>query len=169
LELRPDIDSLDALAPDRDAQWARLQATTFLTDDEKRATVGYGPKPVDLAAKLFNPDQPRDDRGRWSGEGGGAIVEPTAGKKPYLPPQPPATPPKASKERIPGQSGQEAADDIPSWARGKAPTIDENGDKFARRLLEEKYPGQPIDPGPSSDYNRLKKFGDRAFRIPQKR
>ena len=39
LVLRPNLDGLDALAADRDAQWTRLQATSFLTDDEKRAAV----------------------------------------------------------------------------------------------------------------------------------
>jgi HK97 family phage portal protein len=39
LTLRPDLGHLDALSADRDAQWSRLQATTFLTDDEKRAAV----------------------------------------------------------------------------------------------------------------------------------
>jgi phage portal protein BeeE len=64
LVLRANLDGLDALSADRDAQWARLQATTFLTDDEKRAATGYGPKPQELAQK-YSPDQPRDERGRW--------------------------------------------------------------------------------------------------------
>ena len=37
LHLRPDLDQLDALAPDREALWARLDGASFLTDDEKRA------------------------------------------------------------------------------------------------------------------------------------
>ena len=37
-------DALDALSSERDALWARLEKTTFLTDDEKRALIGYGPK-----------------------------------------------------------------------------------------------------------------------------
>ena len=87
LVLRPDLDNLDALAADRDAQWARLQATDFLTDDEKRAAVGYGPKPADLAHK-YCPDQPRDEQGRWADGGGFGgkiprdVVEPGAGDKP---------------------------------------------------------------------------------------
>jgi A nuclease of the HNH/ENDO VII superfamily with conserved WHH len=69
LVLKPDLDSLDALSADRDAQWTRLQATTFLTDDEKRALVGYGPKPEPIAHK-YSPDQPRDELGRWEDGGG---------------------------------------------------------------------------------------------------
>ena len=42
LRLVPDTDEIAALSGERDALWARLQATTFLTDDEKRAAVGYG-------------------------------------------------------------------------------------------------------------------------------
>jgi phage portal protein BeeE len=37
LELRPDLDQVEALAPEREALWTRLEAASFLTDDEKRA------------------------------------------------------------------------------------------------------------------------------------
>jgi Contact-dependent growth inhibition CdiA C-terminal domain len=43
LELRPDLDQVEALAPEREALWTRLEAASFLTDDEKRAAAGYGP------------------------------------------------------------------------------------------------------------------------------
>jgi HK97 family phage portal protein len=43
LRLRPDLDAIEALSTEREALWARLNAATFLTDDEKRAAVGYGP------------------------------------------------------------------------------------------------------------------------------
>ena len=42
--LAHDLDQVEALAPDREALWARLERASFLTDDEKRAAVGYGPK-----------------------------------------------------------------------------------------------------------------------------
>ena len=32
---------MEALNPEREALWARLNAATFLTDDEKRAAAGY--------------------------------------------------------------------------------------------------------------------------------
>ena len=35
---------MEALSPERDALWARLEKTSFLTDVEKRALIGYGPK-----------------------------------------------------------------------------------------------------------------------------
>ena len=35
--LRPDLDQVEALAPEREALWTRLEAASFLTDDEKRA------------------------------------------------------------------------------------------------------------------------------------
>jgi HK97 family phage portal protein len=44
LELRPDLDTIEALSAEREALWARINAATFLTDDEKRAAVGYGPQ-----------------------------------------------------------------------------------------------------------------------------
>jgi HK97 family phage portal protein len=38
-----DADAIDALAAERAALWARVGAADFLTGDEKRAAVGYGP------------------------------------------------------------------------------------------------------------------------------
>jgi HK97 family phage portal protein len=38
-----DTDALDALAADRAAMWERVNAAAFLTTNEKRALVGYGP------------------------------------------------------------------------------------------------------------------------------
>ncbi len=43
LEVRPDADSVEALSPEREALWARLDAASFLTEDEKRAAAGYPP------------------------------------------------------------------------------------------------------------------------------
>jgi HK97 family phage portal protein len=43
LELRPDIDAIEALSPEREALWARLREAPFLTINEKRAAVGYTP------------------------------------------------------------------------------------------------------------------------------
>jgi len=42
LDLRPDHDQVEALAPEREALWARIGKAEFLSDDEKRAAVGYG-------------------------------------------------------------------------------------------------------------------------------
>lgn len=46
VQFRPDLDQVEALNPEREALWARLQNVTFLTDDEKRAAAGYGVKPA---------------------------------------------------------------------------------------------------------------------------
>jgi HK97 family phage portal protein len=46
LELRPDLDQIEALAPERDALWKRLEGASFITEDEKRAAAGYGAKPL---------------------------------------------------------------------------------------------------------------------------
>jgi HK97 family phage portal protein len=94
LELRPDLDAIEALNPEREALWTRVDKATFLTANEKRAAVGYGPldeSPTDLSRK-YRPDQARDDIGRWTQEGGGSDVSeplakdpnviPVAGRKP---------------------------------------------------------------------------------------
>ena len=40
--LAHDLDQVEALSADREALWARVGKAEFLTDDEKRAAVGYG-------------------------------------------------------------------------------------------------------------------------------
>ncbi len=40
VELRPDLDQVPALAVERDQQWARVGAATFLTEAEKRVILG---------------------------------------------------------------------------------------------------------------------------------
>ena len=67
------------------------------------------------------------------------------------------------KKRKSGQSAKEAAKDIPSWAAGKRPFVGESGSAFAKRLMDEKYPGVNYPTGPGSEYNKIKKYGDRAF------
>jgi Phage portal protein len=106
LVLRPDLDQLDALAPDREALWARLDGASFLSDDEKRAEAGYGPRVSGgdgVLNRKYRSDQSRDDQGRWVDEGGGdgdpgdPLLIPVAGKPggvgPPKPP-PPGTPAK---------------------------------------------------------------------------
>ena len=43
LELRPDLDPIEALSSEREALWTRIDKASFLTPNEKRAAVGYGP------------------------------------------------------------------------------------------------------------------------------
>ena len=51
LELRPDLDAIEALSPEREALWTRVDKATFLTPNEKRAAVGYG-----ISPSLTSPD-----------------------------------------------------------------------------------------------------------------
>ncbi len=44
LKLTPDLDQVSALAAERESLWSRINAATFLTDDERRAAVGYAPR-----------------------------------------------------------------------------------------------------------------------------
>jgi HK97 family phage portal protein len=41
LRLVPDLDQVSALAAERESLWKRVNEATFLTDDERRAAVGY--------------------------------------------------------------------------------------------------------------------------------
>jgi phage portal protein BeeE len=45
LRLEPDLDQVQALSSERESLWKRIGEADFLTDDEKRAAVGYGAKP----------------------------------------------------------------------------------------------------------------------------
>jgi HK97 family phage portal protein len=91
LTLRPDLDAIEALSTEREALWTRLDKATFLTPNEKRSAVGYGPlhggdaikgsdpaglTPFDNPAQKFNPYH--DELGRFTtAEGvtqGGGLV-----------------------------------------------------------------------------------------------
>jgi hypothetical protein len=70
LELRPDLDAVEALSPEREALWARLDKATFLTADEKRAAIGYAPLDEAGGVQKFNPNH--DHLGRFTtGDGSG--------------------------------------------------------------------------------------------------
>jgi HK97 family phage portal protein len=45
LQFKADLDQVDALAPEREALWARLEKSSFLTDAEKRLAIGYPATP----------------------------------------------------------------------------------------------------------------------------
>lgn len=44
LALKPDLDGVAALVPEREALWARLEGVSFPTRDEKREAAGYPPE-----------------------------------------------------------------------------------------------------------------------------
>lgn len=46
LRLDIDLDAVSALTVERDNLWTRMKEADFISDDEKRATVGYGPQTV---------------------------------------------------------------------------------------------------------------------------
>ena len=62
-----------------------------------------------------------------------------------------------------GISGKEGAKNAPSWAKGERPYKNESGRDFAKRLLDEKYGKGNYRKGPKSEYNKIKKWGDRAW------
>jgi len=79
LELRPDLDAIEALSSERDDLWKPIGGATFLTNAEKRAPVGYADEAEDAGAGegKFNPAQPRVPAGqsmggRWASDVPGA-------------------------------------------------------------------------------------------------
>ncbi len=61
-------------------------------------------------------------------------------------------------------SAKEKAKDVPSWAKGNAPYVNESGSDFAKRLCDEHFGEGNYQTGPGSDYNKIKKWGDRGFK-----
>ena len=59
------------------------------------------------------------------------------------------------------QSEKEKASDIPSWAEGVPKREGESGKDYADRVYREKGKEIPENKGPGSDWNKLKKYGDR--------
>ncbi len=118
LELRPDLDQIEALASEREALWTRLGKAEFLSDDEKRAATGYGPKAEEKSggggAVKFNPYH--DELGRFTtGDGGGdTAIVPVAfrprggGGKPPPSPPPPAKPAQPHTPGLPPGAGGQA-------------------------------------------------------------
>jgi hypothetical protein len=88
---------------------------------------------------------------------------PGGGSKPEI-----QKPPRQEQYKTPkaGVSGKEGAKDVPSWAKGERPKVNESGKDFAKRLLDKKYGEGNYDKGPGSEFNKIQKWGDRAFENP---
>jgi hypothetical protein len=113
LRLVPDLDQIEALAPEREVLWTRLDAATFLTPNEKRIAAGYPPLDGgDALAQKFNPWHDPSNGQFTSGLGGGvqpiAFRPPRGPSKPPAPAKPaPATPPPKKLEDILKPGGNE--------------------------------------------------------------
>lgn len=60
------------------------------------------------------------------------------------------------------KSEKEKSIDRPSWAKGLRPTSGESVKEFAKKIMNELYGKGNYDRDPRSDYNKLKKWGDRG-------
>ena len=60
------------------------------------------------------------------------------------------------------KTGKERATDMPDWVRGRKPNAGESGKDFAKRLLDAKYGPGNYPLGPGSEFNKIKKGGDRG-------
>ncbi|ACA16903.1 RHS protein [Methylobacterium sp. 4-46] len=60
------------------------------------------------------------------------------------------------------KSGKERATDIPSWAKGQKPNPGESGRDFADRVMDARYGKGNYPKGPGSEYNQIRKYGDRS-------
>ncbi|GHU57116.1 hypothetical protein AGMMS49975_21930 [Clostridia bacterium] len=80
-------------------------------------------------------------------------------------PNPPENKDNREYKKSKSGSGKEKSTDAPSWAKnlGERPYKGESGKDFAKRLCDERYGKGNYDTGPGSDYNKIKKWGDRSF------
>ena len=74
LRIDYDVDRIEALAQERAQEWSRIDAASFLSQDEKREAAGYGKAPgvkagVAAPERRYRPDQARNDHGRWQDKG----------------------------------------------------------------------------------------------------
>ncbi len=93
LKLDVDLDQITALSEDRERLWAQVGGTDFLTQDEKRAIIGYDPvdKTESKIELKFNPNHDRED-GRFtyaSNAGGSSSARNTAASQTRNPPKTP--------------------------------------------------------------------------------
>lgn len=66
----------------------------------------------------------------------------------------------------PGQSGKEAANDVPDFARGRSRFVGETPNEYADRIMKEGYGDdwrKTQKTGPKSNYNKIKKYGSRHW------
>ncbi|WP_410876356.1 hypothetical protein [Nocardia sp. A7] len=97
-----------------------------------------------------------------------AAVTAIAGMAVYIAANDDAVPVDRPKKVPTSGSGKEKADDVPSWAKGRPPFVGEGGKEYARRLMDEQYgPGNWEGTGPKSEFNKIKKYGDRAWQDPK--
>jgi HK97 family phage portal protein len=189
IELRADLDGIEALSTEREALWTRIDKATFLTRNERRAAAGYGPvtggdeikhaycaditPSSGLAPKAnFNPGQLRDDLGRWIDAGGGVVHEASRRRGG----RPEGTPAQEARHAVAAARAQDATRRLrelePTWRepQSASSTIEgriahhEAAAAAAEARLAEILRDAIPNTNPSWGVNRLRKeLNDRGF------
>jgi hypothetical protein len=71
----------------------------------------------------------------------------------------------------PGATGAAGATDVPRWARGMPRRVGETPVQYAERLMDAQYGGRANwdvagARGPTSEFNKIKKYGSRHWQAP---
>ena len=137
LELRPDLDGIEALAGEREALWTRLDKATFLSVDEKRAAAGYGPTAGGGLGFRYSPDQPRVPAGQ---PGGGQWTDGSGA---------PGTidTPEGVPEQDAHESSAEAGEKVPTWFRRLVQRLMRDMAQSREKTLDEVLKPDGIEPG----------------------
>ena len=73
------------------------------------------------------------------------------------------------KEPVPHSGGKTGATDVHPWVKGLRPHVGESGNEFADRIMRLRYPDRAaFDKGAGSEWNQIKKCGDRHFKDPSR-
>jgi HK97 family phage portal protein len=143
-------DRLEALASERAAEWARVGKAPFLSLDEQREAVGYGPAPKnavfgkDSAAGLerrYSPSQPRvpagsPEGGQWASGGGGGSGTHITGSVGILNDAPGSTDGGADKRQVAINADPNVASDA-----GELIQPAQEGGRFSVDLVEQEAQG----------------------------
>ena len=129
---------------EREALWARLEKATFLTADEKRSAVGYGPlegsDPAGLTPSAAQPDQKfnpnHDDLGRFTFAPDGAVQEANLRRllRQLLRRQP--RPSEQPLQDILKPGGRELGSRLPGADEGIRTVTDEEFESLKSKLLD---------------------------------
>ena len=71
------------------------------------------------------------------------------------------------KVKKPGVSGKDGAKDVPDWVKEYKPYVGENGNQFAKRILDNKYGKGNYRTGTDTEFSKIKKWCDRSFMNPK--
>jgi hypothetical protein len=158
-EARKEATWIDDLPGSPEAKQKLAELTQQLEDMQKRFPGVVDPDiPVPPAAPAEPAPLPEPP-----------AAEPAPPAQPRVRPEELDPPGTQYKRPVAGQTGKEAATDIPSWVKNEhypSPRVGEHSADYAARILDHKYGPGNWQKGPTSEYNQIEKWARRHFEDP---